>query len=78
MNDSLKAELLGSFGDDLMVVNAARVSLAKHHVDLQVAKILTLGERVEDSFLVKGASLAQSRVQLQLEAELLDAIALPR
>jgi [protein-PII] uridylyltransferase len=55
----------------------ARV-LAKHHVDLQLAKILTLGERVEDSFLVKGASLAQSRVQLQLEAELLDAIALPR
>ncbi len=54
----------------------ARV-LARHHIDLQLAKILTLGERVEDSFLVKGASLAQARVQLQLEAELLDAIALP-
>jgi [protein-PII] uridylyltransferase len=54
----------------------ARV-LARHRIDLQLAKILTLGERVEDSFLVKGASLAQARVQLQLEAELLDAIALP-
>ncbi|MCZ8234612.1 MAG: bifunctional uridylyltransferase/uridylyl-removing protein, partial [Inhella sp.] len=54
----------------------ARV-LAQHHIDLQLAKILTLGERVEDSFLVKGASLAQARVQLQLEAELLDAVALP-
>ncbi len=54
----------------------ARV-LARHQIDLQLAKILTLGERVEDSFLVKGDTLANARVQLQLEAELLDAIALP-
>lgn len=27
----MKATLLGTFGDDLMVVNAARVSMAKHH-----------------------------------------------
>lgn len=27
----MKAELLAVFGDDLMVVNAARVSMAKHH-----------------------------------------------
>ena len=31
MNDGLHAELLGSFGDDLMVSNCARVSMAKHH-----------------------------------------------
>jgi [protein-PII] uridylyltransferase len=55
----------------------ARV-LARHHIDLQLAKILTLGERVEDSFLLKGPMLANSRMQLQLEAELLEAIALPR
>jgi [protein-PII] uridylyltransferase len=52
--------------------------LARHHIDLQLAKILTLGERVEDSFLLKGSMLANSRMQLQLEAELLEAIALPR
>ncbi|MET0518530.1 MAG: [protein-PII] uridylyltransferase, partial [Burkholderiaceae bacterium] len=54
----------------------ARV-LARHGVNLQLAKISTLGERVEDTFLVDGAALQQSRAQLQIESELLDAISLP-
>lgn len=33
MNEGLQAELLGSFGDDLMVSNCARVSMAKHHTE---------------------------------------------
>lgn len=33
MNEGLHAELLGSFGDDLMVANCARVSMAKHHTE---------------------------------------------
>lgn len=54
----------------------ARV-LARHGVNLQLAKISTLGERVEDTFLVDGPALQQNKMQLQIESELLDAIALP-
>ena len=52
----------------------ARV-LARHHVNLQLAKISTLGERVEDTFLVNGPGLQHNRTQLQIETELLDAVA---
>ncbi|MBT9598066.1 MAG: [protein-PII] uridylyltransferase, partial [Vitreoscilla sp.] len=53
----------------------ARV-LGAHQINLQLAKISTLGERVEDTFLVSGAALQQPRMQLQVESELLDAIAM--
>ncbi|MEN9893672.1 MAG: UTP-GlnB uridylyltransferase, GlnD [Pseudomonadota bacterium] len=52
----------------------ARV-LARHGVNLQLAKISTLGERVEDTFLVNGPALQHTRTQLQIESELLDAAA---
>ena len=52
----------------------ARV-LARHRVNLQLAKVSTLGERVEDTFLVDGPELQQSKAQLQIESELLDAVA---
>jgi [protein-PII] uridylyltransferase len=52
----------------------ARV-LARHHVNLQLAKVTTLGERVEDTFLVDGPELQRSKAQLQIESELLDALA---
>ena len=48
----------------------ARV-LARHGVNVHTAKILTLGERVEDVFLIDGNLLAQPREQLQLESDLL-------
>jgi [protein-PII] uridylyltransferase len=51
----------------------ARV-LARHHVNLQLAKVSTLGERVEDTFLVDGPALQQTREQLQIESEMLDAL----
>jgi [protein-PII] uridylyltransferase len=51
----------------------ARV-LARHHVNLQLAKITTLGERVEDTFLIDGSALQQNKKQLAIESELLDAI----
>jgi [protein-PII] uridylyltransferase len=54
----------------------ARV-LARHRVNLQLARITTLGERVEDTFLVSGPELQHNRAQLQIESELLDAIAAP-
>ncbi|MBZ8138892.1 [protein-PII] uridylyltransferase [Rubrivivax gelatinosus] len=55
----------------------ARV-LARHHINLQLAKVTTLGERVEDTFLVDGPALQQPRAQLQVESELLDAVAAPK
>ncbi|MEK8034814.1 [protein-PII] uridylyltransferase [Ideonella sp. DXS29W] len=51
----------------------ARV-LGKHEINLQLAKVSTLGERVEDTFLVSGPALQQPKLQLQIESDLLDAI----
>ena len=53
----------------------ARV-LADHGVNLQLAKITTLGERVEDSFVVDGACLQHSKNILSLETDLLKALAI--
>lgn len=52
----------------------ARV-LARHGVNVLTAKILTLGERVEDVFLIDGQALGRPREQLQLETDLLEALA---
>ena len=49
--------------------------LAKHHIGVRAARIDTLGDRVEDIFLIEGAALADSRTQIRLETELLDALA---
>ena len=57
-----------------LLYGIARV-LARHHVNLQLAKVTTLGERVEDTFLVDGPELQQPKAQLQIESELLDAVA---
>jgi [protein-PII] uridylyltransferase len=51
----------------------ARV-LAQNRVNLQLAKITTLGERVEDTFLVDGPELQRPKAQLRIETELLDAV----
>lgn len=48
----------------------ARV-LARHKLSVQLAKISTLGERVEDSFLIQGPELQDSARQIQIETELL-------
>ena len=52
----------------------ARV-MARHQVNLQLAKITTLGERVEDTFLVDGPELQKPKAQLRIDTELLDAVA---
>ncbi|MBN2691802.1 MAG: [protein-PII] uridylyltransferase [Burkholderiaceae bacterium] len=48
--------------------------LARHRINLQLAKVTTLGERVEDTFLVSGPGLGDARVQNTIESELLQAI----
>ncbi|HEX8987813.1 MAG TPA: [protein-PII] uridylyltransferase [Rhodocyclaceae bacterium] len=54
----------------------ARV-LGEHGVVLHTAKIATLGERVEDTFLISGAELAQTATLVRLEQELLQVLQLP-
>ena len=48
--------------------------LSKYQINLHTAKVMTLGERVEDVFLVDGAALSNARNQIQLETDLLDAM----
>ncbi len=48
--------------------------LTKYRINLHTAKVMTLGERVEDVFLVDGQALNNIRTQIQFESELLDAL----
>ena len=57
-----------------LLYSIARV-MAQHHINLQLAKISTLGERVEDTFLIDGATLQHNRNRIGFETELLDALA---
>jgi [protein-PII] uridylyltransferase len=59
-----------------LLYGIARV-LAANRINLQLAKISTLGERVEDTFLLDGPALQQPKAQLRIESELLDAVAAP-
>ena len=51
----------------------ARV-LARHQINLQLAKVSTLGERVEDTFLIDGPELQHLKAQIAIETELLQAL----
>ena len=57
-----------------LLYSIARV-LAEHRVGVASARINTLGERVEDVFLLDGHGLSDNRLQIQVETELLRAIA---
>jgi [protein-PII] uridylyltransferase len=57
-----------------LLYSIARV-LARHEVVVRLAKIVTLGERVEDTFLVHGPQLQHNRKQIEIETELLDVLA---
>ncbi len=52
----------------------ARV-LARHNLSVQLAKVSTLGERVEDTFLIQGAELQNNQRQIEIETEVLEALA---
>jgi [protein-PII] uridylyltransferase len=69
----------------LSVTTADRVGLlrdlaqvfVRHGIDLKMAKIMTLGDRVEDIFILDGETLSHPRGQLQFERHVLDALAAP-
>ncbi|MET4575191.1 [protein-PII] uridylyltransferase [Ottowia thiooxydans] len=49
--------------------------LGAHAISVELAKITTLGERVEDTFLLQGSQLQHNKTQLEIEQELLDVLA---
>lgn len=51
---------------------AIALVLARHGVRLSTAKIATLGERVEDTFLISGAELGKTATLVRIEQELLE------
>ena len=57
-----------------LLYSIARV-LARHNINLQLAKVSTLGERVEDTFLIDGPALQHNKQQIEIETELLEALA---
>ncbi len=50
---------------------------ARHGVDLKMAKIMTLGDRVEDIFLLGGEQLDNPRTQRQFERDILAVLDMP-
>jgi len=64
-----------SASDRAGLLYSVALVLARHKVDLNLAKINTLGERVEDTFLIQGAALQYNRDQIEIETELLAALA---
>jgi [protein-PII] uridylyltransferase len=56
-----------------LLYGIARV-LARNQISVQLAKVTTLGERVEDTFLVAGAPLQQNKAQIEVETELLQVL----
>ncbi|MGP1629969.1 MAG: [protein-PII] uridylyltransferase [Giesbergeria sp.] len=68
--------LLGVSASDRagLLYRIARV-LARHQLSVQLAKISTLGERVEDTFLVQGLELQNNAAQIRIETELLQTLA---
>ncbi len=62
-------------GDRPGLLYAIALVLSRYGVSLHTAKIVTLGERAEDVFVVSGAALANPKTVLQLETDLLKALA---
>ncbi len=56
------------------LLHALARTFAKHSVNLKTAKVMTLGERVEDTFLIDGPTLENPRNQIQFEQDLLAAL----
>lgn len=60
--------------DRMGLLYAIASVLTRYRINLHTAKVMTLGERVEDVFLIDGPGLNNARTQVQLETDLLDAL----
>ncbi|VCU72296.1 Bifunctional uridylyltransferase/uridylyl-removing enzyme [Pigmentiphaga humi] len=56
------------------LLHALARTFAQHRINLKTAKVMTLGERVEDTFLIDGGALNNPRSQIQFEQDLLEAL----
>ena len=63
-----------SASDRLGLLYSVSRVLARHNIVVQLAKVATLGERVEDTFLIHGPQLQHNRAQIEIETELLDVL----
>ena len=71
-DEKAQSWLLGiSASDQMGLLYKVATVLAKHSISLKLAKISTLGERVEDTFLIEGSALQQNKAQIEIETELL-------
>jgi [protein-PII] uridylyltransferase len=61
-------------GDRTGLLSTIARILAKNRIEIQSAKIMTLGERAEDNFLISGDLLNDQHAARAVEAELLQAI----
>ena len=64
-----------SASDRVGLLYSLALVLARHQVNVQLAKIATLGERVEDTFLIDGPELQHNKKQIEIETEILEALA---
>ncbi len=61
-------------GDRTGLLHRIALAFHRHNISLYSAKIHTLGERVEDRFLIRGAVLEKPKTLLELERDLLGVI----
>ncbi|NDB14425.1 MAG: hypothetical protein EBX53_08455, partial [Betaproteobacteria bacterium] len=66
-----------SSSDRSGLLYAIAYTLADRQVQLESARITTLGDRVEDTFVVKADRFSEERARLTLETELLKILQLP-
>ncbi len=64
-----------SCNDRMGLLYAITYTLARHNVNLISAKITTLGDRVEDVFLIDGEALRDEEAVVAIESELLEVLA---
>ena len=64
-----------SASDRVGLLYSLALVLARHQVNVQLAKVATLGERVEDTFLIDGPELQHNRKQIEIETEILETLA---
>ncbi|GAB7126083.1 [protein-PII] uridylyltransferase [Silvimonas sp. JCM 19000] len=61
-------------GDRAGLLSAIAAILATHRIEIHAAKIMTLGERAEDNFVVSGNVLGDERAVRQIEGEILQTL----